>query len=649
MDLPVVFNDRYQLIKLIGEGGLAEVYQAQDLALGRMVAVKVLRPQYIRDPNFLVNFHREAQSAAKLSDTYIVAVYDFGQYKSRPYIVLEWIPGSDLRTAINEQGKIPVSQAVNYTIQICSAVGTAHRAGLVHGDLKPGNILITPNNQAKVTDFGLARALGESAMDEGEVVWGTPAYFAPEQAAGELVLPATDVYAIGIILYEMLTGRAPFVGVDDQDVARKQLYEAHIPIDELDPNISEPLARIVDAAMAKNPNERFLTADHLREALIMFKQGGLSPSGSKSPISSVVGSPLRAAGYPVPSVPPPPPPPAHYVPASQAARRPAKRGGFDVIMLALGVISMIAIVGLIPLFVAVYNAYVPPLINENVPTPLPTLLPGQIRMPDIVGQEEAATRIALQDMGLELAVIGEEPHPTWPAFTIIRQSVSAGDAVDPGTTVNVVLSQGPSMIELPDVTGLNFGEAEQRLTSMDLVVQRYEDWSVETPGSVVTQDPPPGSLVANRTLVTLQVSSGSRVPIGANLGGQILLNAYEIPRIQYRAGETINQTFFWQAVAPPANDYILFIHLTTPQGGIVAQIDTPPLGGARPTRNWSVGEVLVDPYQLPIPETTIPGEYQIRIGFYDPDTNARLPILEPGRGQQDNLGALIARSIQVVE
>src|SRR5512136_399691 len=128
MELPVIFNDRYQLVKKIGEGGLAEVYQAQDMALGRMIAVKVLRPQYTRDPGFLVNFHREAQNAARLSDSYIVAVYDFGQAKGRPYIVMEWIPGSDLRTLIAEQGTIPVDQAVTYAIQICSAVGAAHRA-----------------------------------------------------------------------------------------------------------------------------------------------------------------------------------------------------------------------------------------------------------------------------------------------------------------------------------------------------------------------------------------------------------------------------------------------------------------------------------------------------------------------------------------
>jgi hypothetical protein len=647
MELPVIFNDRYQLVKKIGEGGLAEVYQAQDMALGRMVAVKVLRPQYTRDSNFLVNFHREAQNAARLSDSYIVAVYDFGQDKGRPYIVMEWVAGSDLRTLISEQGSLPIDQAVTYAIQICSAVGTAHRAGIVHGDLKPGNILINPNNQAKVTDFGLARALGESTMEEGEVVWGTPAYFAPEQASGDQALPATDVYAIGIILYEMLTGRVPFVGVDDQDVARKQLYEAHIPVDRIDPKIPEPLARIVDAAMAKNPNERFLTADHLREALIMYKQGGLSTT-SQTPISSVVGSPLRGVGYPVSTMPPPPPPPPPrpYVPASQAAMRRPKRRGFDVIMLMLGVIAIVAVTGLVPLFVAIYQAYVPRP-TGIFPTPLPTLLPGQVRMPDVVGLEEETARLALKDMDLELVVEGEEPHPTWPAFTIIRQSVPAGAGVDVGSSIGVVLSQGPPLVELPDVQGISFEEAQQRLTALDLVVQKYEDWSVETPGNVVMQDPPPGTLVANRTLITLIVSSGSRVPIDANLGGQILLRAYEIPRLQFKPGEAVNLTFLWQAITPLTDDYNLFVHLTTPQGGIVSQIDTSPQSNA--TRNWPVGEVIVDRYQLPIPITAVPGDYQIRIGFYKPDTKARLPILEPGRGEPDNLGALILRSIQVVQ
>lgn len=645
MQLPVVFNNRYQLIKKIGEGGLAEVFQAQDMALGRMVAVKALRPQYTRDPNFLVNFHREAQSSARLSDSYIVAVYDFGQDQNRPYIVMEWVPGSDLHTLISDQGKIPVEEAVEYTIHICSAVGAAHRAGLVHGDLKPGNILITPNNQAKVTDFGLARALGQSAMDDGEVVWGTPAYFAPEQASGDRVLPATDVYAIGIILYEMLTGRVPFVGVDDQDVARKQIYEAHIPVDRINPQVPEPLARIVDAAMAKNPNERFLTADHLREALLLYKQGALNSVDYNAPIAAVVGSPLQAVERARQAV-PPPPPPRKFVSASQAAHAPRKRN-FDFVAIGLGLVAILAVTGLIPLFVAVYAAYIQEP-QAGRPTPIPDLTPGQMRMPDIIGLEEATARAALENMGLHLEVEAEEPHPTWPVFTIIEQSTPAGAGIEPGSTVRVTVSQGPALIELPDVAGMPFEEAQQRLSALDMVVQKYEDWSVETPGNVVSQDPPPHSLVANRTLVTLIVSSGSRVPVGANLGGQILLTAYEIPRLQYQAGETINLTFFWQPVAPPAQDYVVFVHLTTPQGGIVSQVELPLQDGGRPASQWQTGEVIVNAYQVPVPATTASGDYQIRTGLYQPETKVRAPVAEPGRGQQDNLGALILQPVQVV-
>jgi serine/threonine-protein kinase len=648
MELPVVFNDRYQLIKKIGEGGLAEVYQAQDMALGRMVAVKVLRTQYTRDPNFLVNFHREAQSAAKLSDATIVTVYDFGQAEGRPYIVLEWIAGSDLRTIIDDQGSVPLEQALEYAMQVCTAVGTAHRAGLVHGDLKPGNILITPTNQAKVTDFGLARALGASAMDqmdEDEVVWGTPAYFAPEQASGGMVLPTTDVYAIGIILYEMLTGRVPFIGVDDQEVARKQLYEAHIPADQINPHIPAPVARIIDAAMAKNRNERFLTADHLREALQTYKQGDFNASHNQTPISAVVGTPLQNAGYIAPPPPPPPPPPAHYVPAAQASKRAdKKKGGMSMLLIFGGGLFILVAVGLI-FGAVIYTAYVA---ESALNAATPTLSSSQIQMPDIVGADETTARIALENMGLQLVVAGEAPHTTLPPGAIIEQSVPPGQGVDLGTTISVILSQGPTMVELPHTAGMPFAEAEALLISRGVKVQKYEDWSAETPGHVVRQDPPGGALVPPESIVTLIVSSGSRIPVEANMGGQILLAAYEIPRLHYKAGEAISLTFFWQPIIPPTEDYNLFIHLTTMQGGIVSEIDVPPQGGTKPTNSWQKGEIIIDPYQLPLPATVTPGEYQIRVGFYNPNTNARLPITNPGRAEQDNLGALILRTIQVV-
>ena len=270
MELPIVFNNRYQLNSNLGEGGLAEVYKAQDLALGRTVAVKLLREQYIHDPTFLVRFHREAQSAASLNSGSIVSVYDFGQDHNRPYIVMEYVSGQDLRTIL-DRGLLTTAQIVDYSLQISNAVGLAHRRGIVHGDLKPGNIMISPENRAKVTDFGLARALGESAMDDGELVWGTPAYFAPEQAAGDRVVHATDVYAIGIMMYEMLAGTVPFVSDDDQEVARKQLYEHPAPLAVHTHRVPEALAEIVAKSLAKDPNQRYLNGDELGQALSVFK------------------------------------------------------------------------------------------------------------------------------------------------------------------------------------------------------------------------------------------------------------------------------------------------------------------------------------------------------------------------------------------
>jgi hypothetical protein len=379
--------------------------------------------------------------------------------------------------------------------------------------------------------------------------------------------------------------------------------------------------------------------------LILYKQGRLTPSAGHAPISSVVGSPLQRVGY-AGAPPPPPPPPARYVPASQAAMRP-KKSGLDVLLLLLGVAAIAAIAGLIPLFVALYRAYtiVP---DGQVPTPLPALLPGQVRMPDLVGLEQDQAASVLKEMGLALVVQGEEPHPTWPAFTVIRQSIPAGAGVDPASPVEVVLSQGPPLIEVPNVKGLTFEVAQERLTSLDLVAQKYDDWSPEPPGTVVTQDPPAGSLVANRTLITLMVSSGARVPLDANFDGQIMLKAYEIPRLQFKPGEVIGLTFFWQAVKPPTSNYNFFVYLTTPQGGIVSQIDAPPQG-LEPTSRWPVNTVIFNQYQLLVPPSTAPGNYQVRVGFYKPETKGRLPILEPGRGELDNLGALILRAVQVVQ
>ena len=226
VDNPIL-NERYKLIEQIGAGGMAVLYKAEDLELGRTVAVKVLRPSLVGDPEFLVRFKREARAAANLSHPNIVTVHDVGQDgPNTHYIVMEYVPGQNLKQLIRAQGAFEVDTALAIVVEVCKGVGYAHRAGLIHCDLKPQNILITPDNRVKVTDFGIARAFSaaQAETDEvEEVVWGSPHYFAPEQAAGEPPTPASDVYSIGIITFELLTGELPFTGDSYEELALAHL------------------------------------------------------------------------------------------------------------------------------------------------------------------------------------------------------------------------------------------------------------------------------------------------------------------------------------------------------------------------------------------------------------------------------------------
>jgi serine/threonine-protein kinase len=609
MSEPAIFNNRYQILSQVGEGGLAEVYRAQDVALGRLVAVKALRHEYVVDPAFLVRFHREAQSAASLTHPNIVAVHDFGQDLGRPYIVMEYVPGRNLRNVLQEVNVLPVDQAVDIALQVCAAVGYAHRAGLVHGDIKPGNILLTADGRAKVVDFGLARALGESAMDEeGELVWGTPAYFAPEQAAGDRVLPATDVYAIGVILYEMLTGRLPFTGTDSE-VARKHLYETPVPPDQVNPRIPYRLARIIDTAMSKQPDDRFRTADHLRQALADVRQGGQEQTGYHAPAAA--------------------PAPAARGSQSSASRAAVPSPGVDWVAITLGVFAVIAVLGLIPLWAAVYRAYVQRPIPANLPTPTATLAVGQVRVPDVVGMREEDARNVLGNSKLEMEVVGQAHHPTIPVFAIIEQTVRAGEPVADGSKIGVILSQGPELVEVPDMVGESLAETESRLDSLGLLVERREAWSEQPPGIITEQDPPAGSLIQGRSLVTLTISTGARVPIGAVLAGKIRLAAYELPRVDYRPGDTLPVTLIWEAIQPPEAGYTVFVHLTRADGGLVSQHDGLPANGVRPTDTWTPGDRISDDHELSIPADTPPGEYWLRVGMYNSD--GRLAVTDPGQ------------------
>ena len=305
-----VLNGRYQLIEQRASGGMAIVYRARDLSLSRIVAIKVLRPSLTNDATFLVRFRQEARNVANLSHPNIVTVYDFGQDGNTYYIVMEYVDGQDLKKIIKAEAPLPIDRTLNLAIQICAGVGYAHRAGIVHADVKPQNVLVTADDHVKVTDFGIAQVLSETQPRERQsIVWGSPHYFAPEQAAGDPPTPASDVYAIGIVLFEMLTGRQPYVGVDQQALALAHMHDPIPHVSEFNPLVPIHLDRIVYKVMSKNPNDRYATADQLGRVLIGYRQQGadptmnqpnqVQPAANKSPSPIVTGNTPPPVNVPV--------------------------------------------------------------------------------------------------------------------------------------------------------------------------------------------------------------------------------------------------------------------------------------------------------------------------------------------------------------
>jgi serine/threonine protein kinase len=266
-----ILNGRYQLNENLGTGGMAVVYSALDLMLERTVAIKILREDFSSNAAFRERFRQEARAAANLSHPNIVTVHDFGLDSGRLFIVMENVPGMDLKSILERRGRFTIDEAMHLMIQACAGVGYAHRAGLIHCDIKPHNLLVTPDKRLKVTDFGIARALASINPEEKQdVVWGSPQYFSPEQAAGSPPSPATDVYSLGVVLYEMLTGQLPFIGTTAAELARLHRDTPPIPPSQLNPAIPPALERIVLKVLSKEPSARYRTADQLGRVLINF-------------------------------------------------------------------------------------------------------------------------------------------------------------------------------------------------------------------------------------------------------------------------------------------------------------------------------------------------------------------------------------------
>lgn len=348
----IILGNRYQIIDMLGKGGMSVVYRAQDLRLERSVAIKILRQDFSQDPDFREHFRQEAKAAANLSHPNIVTVHDFGFDEDSVFIVMEYVPGTDLKTLLQKRSRLSNEEALQLMIQACAGVGYAHRAGLVHCDIKPQNFLITPDQHLKVVDFGIARAMSSIQPDEKmDVVWGSPQYFSPEQAAGLPPSPASDVYSLGIIFYEILTGELPFKASSSQELARMHRQDLPRSPRELNPKIPYPIEQILFKTLAKEPSARYRTADQLGRVLITYRE-----SIKQNNLNTVYQDNAETSNLQASQI-------ISSLPQSSSNIKPESGDVFklDWITIGLGLLALLAVGGLIPFYLWIYLLYNSPI------------------------------------------------------------------------------------------------------------------------------------------------------------------------------------------------------------------------------------------------------------------------------------------------
>jgi serine/threonine-protein kinase len=379
MNDPRLLNNRYQVEGRIGSGGMAEIYRARDLMLERTVAVKLLREDFSGDPAFRERFKQEAKAAANLSHPNIVTIHDFGFDDQHIFIVMEYVPGTDLKSILETRGFLSVDETLPLVIQACAGIGYAHRTGLVHCDVKPHNMIVTPDKRLKVTDFGIARALASIHSQEvNQVVWGSPQYFSPEQAAGQAPSPASDVYSLGIILYEMLTGRLPFIASSAAELSR--MHRSILPTQpsKFNPLIPSDLEQACMKVLSKEPSTRYRTADQFGRVLISlsrnYKASPIEVASTIKPTTKEYSrSTVQTSAAPLQTQ---PGPPAQPLPLNMrgnatvnsksaiqtAGNKAIPQNAVDIDWLTWGLVllSVITLGGLVPFWVWIYMLYNPP-------------------------------------------------------------------------------------------------------------------------------------------------------------------------------------------------------------------------------------------------------------------------------------------------
>jgi serine/threonine-protein kinase len=495
-----LIGGRYEVGELLGYGGMAEVHKGKDVRLGRDVAVKVLRADLARDPSFQNRFRREAQAAAGLNHPSIVAVYDTGEDDGpeghTPYIVMEYVEGHTLREVLKTQGHLPPQQAMEITAEVCSALDFSHRSGIVHRDIKPGNVMITDAGAIKVMDFGIARALADNAatVTATAAVIGTAQYLSPEQARGESVDARSDVYSTGCLLYELLTGHPPFTGDSPVAIAYQHVRENPQVPSSVNRAVPPAVDSIVMKALAKNPLNRYQTAAEMRGDL----QRALSGQAveAEAVMTDAQRTEFIAAPRPVarPGVLTP-----NYDDESDTAHH---RGA--LIWTAV-VLALLLVIGSAALYVLKKDN------NTNTPT--------LYQVPALVGLSPAAAIDTLRSNHL-IAAAGKPEGSNGPCSAgsdalknptkgqVCTQNPPAGKEVTDGTAVSFTVYVGPPNVLVQRVVGLSYSEAQKALASENLAASRADVDNAKPAGQVVGQDPPPNASVPPGTTVKLQVANG---------------------------------------------------------------------------------------------------------------------------------------------
>ncbi len=546
-------NRRYRVDRLIGEGGMAEVYLGHDLLLNRPVAIKMLRAQYARDPNFRARFEREAQAAASFTHPNIVDIYDVGEEGATPYIVMEFAAGENLQQIIEAEGPFDPDDVAALIEQVASALDYAHERGFVHRDVKPQNILVDEDGLAKVVDFGIAKGLADTDLTVAGTGLGTVHYVSPEQASGLMATPSSDIYSLAVVAYEMVAGQLPFDADTPVGIAMQHVNEQPTPPARVNPAVPRTVSDIIMRALSKDPTKRFPSASAFAIALTTWRSGGQADPRARQPAKASTANRTTVGLPPTPTTSPSQPSRQNVgdtwvgVPEQTVLKQTTEQGS-GCTSWVVGALVFAAIAALLW-----FGFHLPSRIRDlgessdptstieqpAVADPTETSVPPEPTAPDIVPVESETpesvevpnlanltiddAKSTAEPLGFTVEESGSTPSEDVPSGQIVDQQPAAGQSADTGTTIQVTASSGPETvnIEAMKLFGLSADDAQALLEDKGLVVQRQEQASKDAPeGTVISTNP--GDEAKPGDTVTLNVSVGDKIQIPHDIQGSPL-------------------------------------------------------------------------------------------------------------------------------